>query len=186
MEARRPPPRFSAAMAAGKEKSQRQKLTMARWGLAIDRWILAAAVTDQLDYASGLAHKDNCLKISMQAQQKKRRFWLAIVYDDLCRKEWAERAYGNDPEFNINIEAGRTNEGLLMEAEAEYDSIVNAGKEGANGSAARSWNSHHQFGRNNNDWKKRKSDYGYGSQSGNDSGMSRLICRPWHSLHVFF
>ena len=62
-----------------------------------------------------------CQKVA--AMGKPRRLWLGIVYDELVRKSWSERAHNNDASLDIAKEAASINKDILLEAEAKYDEI---------------------------------------------------------------
>ncbi len=47
---------------------------------------------------------------------------IAVVYDEIRRRNWSERANGNSP-VDLEAEAAEVDKGLLMEAESKYDSI---------------------------------------------------------------
>ena len=57
-----------------------------------------------------------------QAGAKKRRVHLALIYDEVARKSWAERTIAGDPEFKLNQAVGRIDRSLLGVAEGIYDS----------------------------------------------------------------
>ena len=54
-------------------------------------------------YHAACAHLRVCMEIAASAANEKRRFALAVFYDELCRKEWAERASRGDIDFDVNI-----------------------------------------------------------------------------------
>ena len=39
-----------------------------------------------------MAHMRTCLEIGAKAAAEKKRFTLAIIYDELCRREWNQKA----------------------------------------------------------------------------------------------
>ena len=48
---------------------------------------------------------------------------LAVVYDEIRRRAWSERANNNDDSLNLESEAAEIDRGTLMEAEAKYDAL---------------------------------------------------------------
>ena len=39
-----------------------------------------------------MAHMSHCLEIASKAAAEKKRYSLAIIYDEVCRKEWSIKA----------------------------------------------------------------------------------------------
>ena len=46
-----------------------------------------------------------------------------MIYDELRRRQWSERANNNDASLNIEAEAAEIDKGILMQAESRYDAI---------------------------------------------------------------
>ena len=90
-----------------------KKLTILQWTTAYQRWMVAAAVTNQLTFQSAFAHQTVvltvgakafcitcCLSASFlcahtlcpQAGRSGRGQWLMIIYDRMARKEWEQRS----------------------------------------------------------------------------------------------
>lgn len=44
-------------------------------------------------YTASMAHLRICMEIAITSHCEERSHVLAQIYDELCRKEWAERAY---------------------------------------------------------------------------------------------
>ena len=59
-----------------------KKMDIGRWSKAFDRYATAAACTDQLTFAGAMAHKEQCLKVSMEAHLDKRGRLLGVYYRD--------------------------------------------------------------------------------------------------------
>ena len=56
------------------------------------------------------------------AASEKRRHVLAQFYDELCRKDWAERAARGDVDFDVNLACLACDNGVLDRARIAYDS----------------------------------------------------------------
>ena len=95
-------PRHKHDKTRTKKSSKTQNLSLLQWVSAFDRYAIAAAATNQWPLHASMKHKDNCLRIANEAGPT-RKHWLALVYDELCRKEWARRAYC-EPDFDIAAE----------------------------------------------------------------------------------
>lgn len=83
------------------------------------RYGIAAVVTDQLPAHAVHQHQEQVMVIAARAQaghtalgallraprlatqQRKRRVGLAVLYDTLVRKRWAERARSGEPDFSV-------------------------------------------------------------------------------------
>ena len=78
------------ANALGAKPKEKRRLNLLQWGLAFDKYALAAAATKQLPYSSAMAHKEVCLQVALRAQLQHRRHFLAVLYDEVCRKEWTD------------------------------------------------------------------------------------------------
>ena len=55
------------------------------------------------------------------AKAKGRPHWLAIIYDEVVRKDWSERAYSGDEFLDIDKESRMIDNRLLLRAESVYD-----------------------------------------------------------------
>ena len=72
-------------------------------------------------YHAACAHLRVCMEIAASAANEKRRFALAVFYDELCRKEWAERASRGDFDFDVNIVSMVKDLEILARARIAYD-----------------------------------------------------------------
>ena len=97
---------------AGEEGKKKGKLDMVRWIAAFHSFALAADAAEVCTfvqccvvrlirgcmlhqvwtYASAMAHFHVCLEIAAGAAAEKKRYSLAILYDEICRKEWHLKA----------------------------------------------------------------------------------------------
>ena len=105
----------------GYQEKPQKGLTIMQWQLACDRFAIAAAACDQLKYTSAMAHKVVCMKVAARADAKGRSQWLAVIYDRLARKHWAEMAYYNTDGFDVNVASLQVDNGLLDDAMEEFD-----------------------------------------------------------------
>jgi hypothetical protein len=77
-------------------------------------------------YTASMAHFRTCLEIAACAGAEKRRYTLAITYDELCRKQWNLKADRGDRGFEVNVASLEKDKDLLERARALYDA-ANAG-----------------------------------------------------------
>ena len=109
------------------------------WTVAYDRWALAACFTGQMNLVAAMAHKDVVMQIALQAPPSRfsrpppatararhgqargvhKSTALAVIYDELARREWADRASGSSS-FDVNRDALQQEQSLYVRAEREY------------------------------------------------------------------
>jgi hypothetical protein len=84
---------------------------MVRWMVAFQSYALAAEATEVCQlcthihlivqpsaaaqvwtYTAAMAHLSNCLEIAAGAAGESKRYSLAIIYDEMCRREWNQKA----------------------------------------------------------------------------------------------
>ena len=68
-----------------------------------------------------MAHFRVCMEVAAGAAAEKRRYTLAITYDELCRKQWNQKATRGDRDFDVNIVSLVKDKDLLERARALYD-----------------------------------------------------------------
>ena len=59
--------------------------------------------------------------MAAQAPSANRMGALGLVYDEICRRTWAERSRAGDDSFDIETAVAKIDSTLLGEAEAAYD-----------------------------------------------------------------
>ena len=64
-----------------------------------------------------MVHLDNCLRIGHEAQARKLNATLALVYDDVCRQQWASMARSGVSGFSVDIASLAIDSNLLARAE---------------------------------------------------------------------
>ena len=109
------------AKALGAKEKTTKYLSMIQWFLAFDKYAVAAAVTDQLPFTASFAYKNTVSQVGVQANTKYRSYAVAIYYDEIVRKRWAELTYGNDDSLDIVAECTKINEDALQEAQAKFE-----------------------------------------------------------------
>ena len=102
-------------------KPARKNLTLVQWLGAYQRWAVAAAATGQLHYSSAQAHLDCCLRVGEAARAKGRHQTLAMVYDEVSRKDWAEKVKASAPGFDLHEACCSIDKEILERAEALFD-----------------------------------------------------------------
>ena len=55
-------------------------------------WLVIAPISQVWKYTAAMAHMRNCLEIAANAAVEGKRYSLAIVYDEICRREWNHKA----------------------------------------------------------------------------------------------
>ena len=77
---------------AGPKGKQAKRLDLALWQMAWDRFALAAAMLEMVPYSAAMRHKQVVLEIAVSAATDERKPVLAVVYDELVRKEWENKS----------------------------------------------------------------------------------------------
>ena len=114
------------ARALGAKPKEKRRLSLLQWCLAFDKYAIAAAATKQLSFDAAMAHKEVCLQVASRAQLKHRRHILAVLYDDVCRKEWSELAYAGS--LDVTKAAMKLDDNLLSRAETLHDQQLSKSK----------------------------------------------------------
>ena len=121
---------LALASAMGHAPKKRARLSVAMWSIAYDKRAIFEAAKQQLSYHRSLEHKEECMKVSHRAKLEKdghgqpRRPLLGVIYDELARKRWANRAVSGEIGFDVEAAAGNLDEEVLRDAKAEYDAAV--------------------------------------------------------------
>ena len=122
------------ARALGAQSKAPRPLNLLQWQAGFDRYAIAAVATGQLSLCATMAHKDICMQVAARAKGKvdargeARRHWLAIVYDELARRDWSERAYHGEEYFVVDRAAMQLDPAILLKAEAVYDQMAGQSK----------------------------------------------------------
>ena len=99
----------------------KQRLSLLSFVAAWQQYALAADATGQLCFPSSTAHLTNVLMVGEQAHSNHRKQGLALVYDEVARKRWSDKAYKGVSGFCVNKAALTVDENVLKEAERLYD-----------------------------------------------------------------
>ena len=98
------------------------------------------AACQMWNYVSSYMHLRNCLRIAAEARSEGKSWNLALGYDELCRKKWAEKAVrgehfstfiavfelqtvrfsSGDPGFDVNVVSQERDEEMLNRARVEW------------------------------------------------------------------
>ena len=68
-----------------------------------------------------MAHRSIVMQVAQSAHLKKRAASLAVIYDELCRKSWAERSVNGEMGFKVAEAATVLDETVLRRAENQFD-----------------------------------------------------------------
>ena len=106
-------------------------LSFIAWVAAFHRLAIAAAATGQWALASCLTHFDLCLRIGEEARTRKLPPYLAVVYDDMCRRQWAEMSRAGVDGFDVNVACLSIDKDILARAEVKVAQQDKSGKQKA-------------------------------------------------------
>ena len=102
-------------------KVNKKRLDILSWQVAFDKYAVAAHSCNQWSFGASMAHKEICLRIAFRATKEGRRQWLGVVYDEIARDMWANRARSGDPTFDINQVCLQEDSDILAEAKFLFD-----------------------------------------------------------------
>ena len=114
------------AKVLGAPSKTKKPLGIMQWSLAMDRYMIAAPAARQMSAHAVWAHKEICMKVGIRAQISGRRAFLGQIYDELCRRRWAERAYSGEEWFDVDQVCLAVDKEILSEAEAVFDATAKA------------------------------------------------------------
>ena len=92
---------------------------------AFDRYAVAAAVAGCLEYSILLKHRDNVLQLLEECRAKGKPTAVALVYDELARKDWDRKAHSQLPGFNQDNAAWKLDKDVLIQAETKLEERKN-------------------------------------------------------------
>eukprot|EP00971_Amphidinium_carterae_P059254 1171678-Amphidinium_carterae.1 len=87
--------------------------SLAQWSSAYQRYSLMAEAMGQLSRAASEGHLHTILKIVEEERHSQGSFFLAVLYDDLLRRNFARRAQQHDATLNIESEVMQVDKSLL-------------------------------------------------------------------------
>ena len=95
-------PTSETAKQLAKELGMRTKrpkgtLPLTQWVMAFDAYALGAAVTGQWPLECSFTHKMLVLKLAAESKKENRQPQVAVIYDELVRRQMAEMSYVNAP-----------------------------------------------------------------------------------------
>ena len=93
-----------------------KRLDLVMWQMAWDRFALAAAMLEMAPYSAAMQHKQVVLEIAVNAAADDRKPVLAVVYDELVRKEWENKAGLLGEAFNVAAKMAVEDEVILKRA----------------------------------------------------------------------
>ena len=103
----------------GQPKTKR--CSMAVWPILFEQYQIGAAVCEQMPWCASMAHRSIVMQVAQTAHLKKRAASLAVIYDELCRKSWAERSVNGEMGFKVAEAATALDETVLRRAENQFD-----------------------------------------------------------------
>lgn len=88
------------------------------WLAAFNRFAIAADAVGMWSLASSLTHIDICLRLAEEARARKLPLGFGILYDELCRKQWAEAARAGVAGFSVDTACLGIDRDIVSRAEA--------------------------------------------------------------------
>ena len=84
-----------------------------QWSAAFWRWAIAAVCAGHWKMTEAVAHHDVILQLAEQERVRSKPPYVAFLYDEMCRRQWARRAEKKDPNWNLAEETHKIDKGLL-------------------------------------------------------------------------
>ena len=103
-----------------------RRLELPAWLMAWDAYALLAAALDQLPFSVAIKHKLIVCEIAANAHTHKRKPLLGVLYDEIARKEWEDRAGKLGAAFDISLAASTLSEDTLRRARDLHDVLFAA------------------------------------------------------------
>ena len=107
-----------------------------QWHASFQRYGIAAVATAHLTVVQVACHSNVILKIGEEEFAAGRDPLLAVLYDELCRRQWARRAEANDPQLDIQKECQKVDEQTLDTARTRFAQVKGRSFPGSLSSAA--------------------------------------------------
>ena len=76
-------------------------LDLFTWGIAWDRHKVAGVVTGMMSHRLAGVHEDNVLQFAMGEAANGKSTKAGVIYDEVCRRRWAELSYALQDEFDL-------------------------------------------------------------------------------------
>ncbi|CAK9045136.1 unnamed protein product [Durusdinium trenchii] len=95
-----------------------------QWVAAFVRYATTAVATGQMTWPVVFGHLDVILQICEQEKIKGRAPYLAFLYDDLLRRQWARRADKRDPSLDIAMESQKIDKDILELARQRLSQVL--------------------------------------------------------------
>lgn len=100
-------------------KKNESTMSMAAWSAAFEPYALATAATQQWDYVAAMTHRALVCRIA-SSQRASCPVGVAVIYDELVRKQMSEKAAARAPGFDQNTPVLEPDKTLLEQATAKY------------------------------------------------------------------
>ena len=98
--------------------------SLAQWVAVFSRYVVAAVAMGQLSWPAVVGHIDVVTRVSEESRLGGDSAFLALLYDDLLRRSFADRALKRDPALNIETEIVTTNKEILELAKSRLKHTV--------------------------------------------------------------
>ena len=98
-----------------------KRCSMHVWPVLFEQYQIGAAVCGQMPWCASTAHRMIVMQVAHTAPLKKRTPALAVIYDELCRKSWAERSVNGELGFKVAEAATVLDDTVLRQAENQFD-----------------------------------------------------------------
>ena len=119
---------------AGSKARSARRLDLVLWQVAWDRFALAAAMLNMLPYRAAMQHKQVVLEIAVSCADDHKPV-LAVVYDEMVRKEWENKAGLLGDAFKVADKTAVEDEVVLKRAKRDKETWSDRVSSGSNRAA---------------------------------------------------
>jgi hypothetical protein len=166
---------LSKALGVRVAKDKRH-LTVVQWMAAYDRYSVAAAVAGCYQYDTLLKHKDNVMRLAEECRTKGKPTALALVYDELARRDCDNKQYSGLPGHEPNKALKKLDRELVERAETTLDATRRNNYDKGSGKSS--------YDKGNGKGSQDKGSYAKGHDKGKGKGKGKSDDRekrkmPW-------
>eukprot|EP00971_Amphidinium_carterae_P352537 6492642-Amphidinium_carterae.1 len=99
---------------------------LTQWVATFQRYSLVAEAMSQFSRKAACCHLHTVLRLAEEERIAGGSPYLAILYDDLLRKQFARRAQQHDPQLDISSEVQQTDKAVLASARSRLEATLQA------------------------------------------------------------
>jgi hypothetical protein len=140
-------------------------ISASQFSASLQRLLLAHVACGQMPMIAAMAHIENCYQVGHEARLRGKGLKVMFMYDELCRRRWAELAYSNVSTFDIAVECSKLNKDIVDRADMASAAAAPKWQKPENRWPKRDWAKnqesswHHSKGKGDSEQAKKKQKY---------------------------